>query len=61
MDRPTRLVIVPAVLLLCGLAGCVVETPAQRDVVVEHPAPQTVYAAPAPVYATPPGTVVVRP
>jgi hypothetical protein len=51
MDRSSiRIVIVPALLMLCALAGCVVAAPPRRDVVVERPA---VYA-PAPA-------VVVRP
>jgi hypothetical protein len=54
MNRPTRIAIVPVALLLCGLAGCVVEgPPPPRQVVVERPAP--------PVYAEPPAAVVVRP
>jgi hypothetical protein len=57
MDRPTRIAIMPAVILLCGLAGCVVAgPPPQREVVVERPAPpQAVYVRP------PPPEVVVRP
>jgi len=51
MTRPTGLVFLPAVLLLCGLAGCVVEgPPPPRQVVVERPQP---------VYAPPPPAVVV--
>jgi hypothetical protein len=38
MDRPSRIVIVPALLLLSALAGCVVAEPPRRDVVVERPA-----------------------
>jgi hypothetical protein len=44
MDRPTRIAIVPIALLLCGLAGCVVEgPPPPRQVVVERPPPPVVY------------------
>ncbi len=40
MPCPTRLIIAPAMLLLCGLAGCVVEgPPPPQRVVVERPAP----------------------
>jgi len=57
MDRPTRLAIVPIALVLCGLAGCVVEgPPPPRQVVVERPAPP-----PPVVYREPAPEVVVRP
>jgi hypothetical protein len=54
MQRPTRLIIAPAMFLLCGLAGCVVEGPPPQRVVVERERP-----APPPVVverpAPPPG------
>ncbi len=50
MGHLIRVPILPMALLLLGLTGCVVETPVQRDVVVERPAPpSTVYVAPATV------------
>jgi hypothetical protein len=57
MGRSIRLAMLPAALMLCGLAGCVVETPAPQRVVVERPPP------PPPVYVQrpPPPEVVVRP
>ncbi len=55
MKRCFRLAFLPAALLLCGLTGCVVETPARREVVVEHPAP------PPPVVYRPAPDVIVRP
>ncbi len=54
MKRPMPLALVPAIALLCGLAGCVVEgPPPPQRVVVERPPP--------PVYAEPPAGVYVRP
>jgi hypothetical protein len=54
MHHLSRIVVLPATLLLCALAACVVEgPPPPRQVVVERPAP---------VYVAPPGPeVVVRP
>ena len=46
MGRPSRIVILPALLLLCALASCVVETPPRRDVVVERPVAPAVVVRP---------------
>jgi hypothetical protein len=55
MKRPIPFALVPAIALLCGLAGCVVEgPPPPQRVVVERPPPP-------PVYAEPPAAVYVRP
>jgi hypothetical protein len=46
MDRPSRIVIVPALLALCALAGCVVAAPPRREVVVERPVAPAVVVRP---------------
>jgi hypothetical protein len=56
MDRSTRLAIVPIAIVLCGLAGCVVEgPPPPRQVVVERPPPPPV------VYREQAPEVILRP
>ncbi len=56
MKRPIGLALLPAITLLCGLTGCVIEgPPPPQRVVVERPSPPPV------VYAAPPPVVSVQP